>query len=598
MFPKSIQWRLVFIVITIALVLITVVWVSLSFQVEEIFYNSFKGDIEKAFQNLPINESTDLKALEETLKMNPIISGIIKGQHRSFTIIDKKTNTIVFSSDPSYQESNSEIFRNEIYKSETLISVVAGAEKGEKQGFTQVQSATIYDYFISKKLSDGEVILYFKYDRADSLKTMQSFNNTIMSSLVFAIIVSVVIGFILSKTITSPIASIMHKAERITTGEFGEVLEVKSNDEIGELTRTFNYMSTQLKTMLNEISSEKNKVETILNYMTEGIVAFNLERKLIHANPSINKILDIESFNHDYESFISAYNLDIDINQIIEQSDKPIEREITVNDKYVRVQFVLFTDEQNKGEGIIVVFQDITEQQKLDNMRKEFVANVSHELRTPLTSIKSYSETLLDGAIEDRETAFGFLKVIDSEVDRMTRLVKDLLQLSRHDSGMRVKYEKLQIYDVVTSCIDRMQITAKEKDQVLDVFLIGNSPIVLGDRDRLEQLFINIISNAIKYTPDHGKVTVYVGTTYNDSYIKVIDTGIGIPEADLERIFERFYRVDKARSRQMGGTGLGLAIAKEIVLVHKGSISAKSQIDKGTEITIKLPLFIEEEHTV
>jgi len=223
-------------------------------------------------------------------------------------------------------------------------------------------------------------------------------------------------------------------------------------------------------------------------------------------------------------------------------------------------------------------------------MRREFVANVSHELRTPITSIKSYTETLLDGAAEDPETTDRFLNVINSEADRMTRLVKDLLQLSRLDNEqMSWKIEKVSLKDIVKSIVNRMQLEAGRKNQKLESFVIGEIPDISADKDRIEQVMVNIINNALKYTPDNGQITVYVGKLINDVYVKVTDTGIGIPNESLDRVFERFYRVDKARSRDLGGTGLGLAIAKEIIEAHGGTINITSEAAKGTEVTVRLP---------
>jgi two-component system, OmpR family, sensor histidine kinase VicK len=251
----------------------------------------------------------------------------------------------------------------------------------------------------------------------------------------------------------------------------------------------------------------------------------------------------------------------------------------------------VFTDEAKKPEGIIAVLQDITEQQRLENMRKEFVANVSHELRTPLTSIKSYTESLLDGAIDDKEVSGKFLGVINSEADRMTSIVKDLLQLSRLDNQqMQWCMEDISFEDLVKSAVERMEMEARNKKQTLKCHVMGDVPNIEADYGRIEQVIFNIISNAIKYTPEGGKITVFIGILYNDVYVKVTDTGIGIPESDLPRIFERFYRVDKARSREMGGTGLGLSIAREIVEAHSGTISITSEANKGTEVTVRLPV--------
>jgi two-component system sensor histidine kinase VicK len=258
--------------------------------------------------------------------------------------------------------------------------------------------------------------------------------------------------------------------------------------------------------------------------------------------------------------------------------------------KFLKISFAAFTDEENKIEGIVTVIQDITEEQKLEIMRREFVANVSHELRTPLTSVKSYTETLLDGASEDHETTEQFLKVINDETDRMARLVKDLLILSQHDSGIKLNIEDISITDLTAACLERMKREADLKGQDLRLFIKQNMPIVRGDRHRMDQLLVNIIGNAIKYTPEKGRISVSLYCERDKAFICVEDNGIGIPEQDIGRIFERFYRVDKARSRQMGGTGLGLAIAKEIALLHGGNITAKSKLGRGTQIFIELPI--------
>ena len=241
-------------------------------------------------------------------------------------------------------------------------------------------------------------------------------------------------------------------------------------------------------------------------------------------------------------------------------------------------------------DGLVTVIQDITEEQKLDNMRREFVANVSHELRTPLTSVKSYTETLLDGAREDPTTTEHFLKVINDETDRMARLVKDLLILSQHDSGIRLNMEDISLGDLVGSCVERLRREAELKGQDLRFNIRQGIPIIRGDRHRLDQLLTNVIGNAVKYTPEKGKVSVNCYCEKDKVIISVEDTGIGIPEQDVDRIFERFYRVDKARSRQLGGTGLGLAIAKEIAVLHGGNITARSKIGRGTQVFIEIPM--------
>ena len=234
---------------------------------------------------------------------------------------------------------------------------------------------------------------------------------------------------------------------------------------------------------------------------------------------------------------------------------------------------------------------DITNREKLELSRREFVSNVSHELRTPLTTVKSYAETLLDGAIEDKELQTSFLSVIIKEADRMTRIVKDLLTLSRLDEAQTEAKEPddINLQMLLEGVAEKMYITAKKKNQEITYKKINDVAVFKSDRDKLEQVVINIVSNAIKYTPEGGKIDIVSGKAYNDAFIKVIDNGIGIPKENLSRIFERFYRVDKARSRDTGGTGLGLAIAKQIIESLGGNISITSEFGVGTEVVITIP---------
>lgn len=251
--------------------------------------------------------------------------------------------------------------------------------------------------------------------------------------------------------------------------------------------------------------------------------------------------------------------------------------------------FAPFKDENDRPAGVMVLIQDITEHVKLDNMRKEFVADVSHELKTPLTSIMGYAETLAE-AEYDKDLQEKFLNVISSEAVRMTKLVNDLLTLSKFD-GNKTEWERTEfdLGELVKQCQENLQIEMDKKKQKVECFVTANVPSVYADKDGIERVVLNILSNSVKYTGEGGTIKIYVGFVYNDAYIKVIDNGIGIPEEDLSRIFERFYRVDKARTRAMGGTGLGLSIAKEILDKNGGRIDIKSKAHEGTEVVITIP---------
>ncbi|MCR4436308.1 MAG: ATP-binding protein [Clostridiales bacterium] len=592
MFLKSLQWRLVWIFMAITVSITIVIWFWLNQSVELSYYQTFKKDIERNYNNWEMKDNPSPEEIIYDLRENRNSILIFRVRdYLSITVFDKKQNKIIYSSDSKYNNSNNpEGFYYDILKSKNLNEVLLGSEKGDQnpRAAKDNDGRVFFDYARSK----GDFIVYFRFYREEWGGIIDKFNNILLVGCVFGIVASMALGYILSKTITVPIVDIMHKAQRLAAGDFDQALAVKSDDEIGKLTGAFNYMAGELKNTLLEISREKNKIETILNYMTDGIIAFNLQGEVIHANPASRKMLGVGEFDKNFNDFSRQYELGIRLEDVLYLgSTGNKERNVEVDGRYLRVHFVVFTDEEDKAGGVIAVLQDITEQEKLDKMRREFVANVSHELRTPLTSIKSYAETLMDGILEDRDTAERFLSVINSEADRMTRLVKDLLQLSRFDSRqMQWNIQDLSFVDLVTGTVEKMQLEARDKDLCVESYVIGDIPNIKGDRDRIEQVVLNVLSNAVKYTPRGGKITVYIGKIYSDVYMKVVDTGIGIPREDLPRIFERFYRVDKARSREMGGTGLGLSIAREIVEAHGGTISASSEVEKGTEITVSLPV--------
>ena len=266
------------------------------------------------------------------------------------------------------------------------------------------------------------------------------------------------------------------------------------------------------------------------------------------------------------------------------------EKKVNVDNRAINLFFAPFKNENDRPAGVIVVIQDITEHVKLDSMRKQFVADVSHELQTPITTIIGYSETLMDNHDIDKELQMNFLSRIFSEANRMSHLVKDLLTLSRYDTA-KVKIEKKEfdLGELVKYTFEGLKLEMDKKNQTGECFVTADVPKVYADRSGLERVVINILTNAIKYTNEGGVIKVYVGFVYNDAYIKIIDNGIGITKEDLDKIFERFYRVDKARTREMGGTGLGLSIAKEILDKNDSRIDIKSEFGKGTEVVIRIP---------
>lgn len=429
----------------------------------------------------------------------------------------------------------------------------------------------------------GSYILYIKDNKSDlSELTWMLFSITVQVVL-FGLLFSVLLSFLLSKTMTIPIENITKGALRLASGEFDSQIEVHSDDEIGVLTQTFNNMARSLHDAMQDMAAERNKLNTLFLHMTDGVAAFDASNHILHMNPAAEKMLGM------------TFSPDLTFEEVFHDVKKPsgsdtVVVDYTVEDRTYQV-FLAALNTPDEPQGVMAVIHDVTEQHRLELTRREFVANVSHELRTPLTSIKSYTETLLETDDLPEDLRSKFLTVINNEADRMARIVKDLLTLSRLDSGrLDMKFTTFPLDKLMGSVYDAMLFEAKNHRHELTLELDDPLPKIEGDRDRIEQVVVNIVANAVKYTPDGGNIVMAARNVKDGVEISVTDNGIGIPREDLPRLFERFYRVDKARSRERGGTGLGLAIAQEIVRYHNGTIRAESKLGVGTNMTVFLPL--------
>ena len=390
---------------------------------------------------------------------------------------------------------------------------------------------------------------------------------SIVLSISYVVICASII-LIASKIVVNPLKKLIKSAKKIAEGgdidgEIKYLEDAKSKTEIGDLADAFNLMTTGLRENLNEVTRQKKQIETILLHMTDGIIAFNMDGSIIHINPAASRLLNISSRDDNFDKIFKKLKLDINMEKIIYLENwTSTEQKVNIDDRYLNMFFAPFKDENDRPAGVMVLVQDITEHVKLDNMRKEFVADVSHELKTPLTSIMGYAETLATSEY-DKDLQEKFLNVISSEAVRMTKLVNDLLTLSKFDNN-KTDWEKTEfdLGELVKQCQENLQIEMDKKKQKVECFVTANVPAVYADKDGIERVVLNILSNSVKYTEEGGTIKIYVGFVYNDAYIKVIDNGIGIPEEDLSRIFERFYRVDKARTRELGGTGLRIINSK------------------------------------
>lgn len=442
---------------------------------------------------------------------------------------------------------------------------------------------------VAVPVGDSSFIVYV----LDSGETPQKLSGELMliilEGLALGVCISVILSIMLSDILINPIEKLRYGAERIADGDFSQKLEVESRDEIGVLTNTFNDMAAVLQKTLDEIESEKDKLSTLFLHMTDGVLAFSRNGALIHSNPAAFVMLGIKP--DETVEYQKLFGEDPPLSEALAvKRPDYIEKALRADERELELFFAPFSEEE-KGGGVLVVLHDVTEQRKAEEMRREFVANVSHELRTPLTNVKSYAETLIDSPDIPEEMREQFMGVILSETDRMSHIVQDLLTLSRFDNGRAdMKMEPFDFLGAVRNIYEAviMDVHRREQDLTLDAQV--SMPRVTGDSRRIEQVIMNVVSNAVKYTPDGGSIRLTAWSDEENVYLAVKDNGIGIPEKDIPRLFERFYRVDKARSRESGGTGLGLSIASEIMKQHGGEIRVESELGKGTEMTIVLPI--------
>ena len=414
-------------------------------------------------------------------------------------------------------------------------------------------------------------------------------NISILVSAIF-IIIAILVSNVLSKSILIPIQELVQSAQIILKGDSVSKKILKANkekDQIDNLVEMFSDMNSDLKDNLSEITRKKNEIETILLHMTDGVISFDVYGRITHINLAAKEALDVDK-NARFKTIFTKFGLEPDMEKLSYLQKLTSQKLVYTNkNKIYNVLFATISTDENKIDGIVVVIQDITEHVKLDQMRKQFVADVSHELKTPITSIMGYSETILD-TMPDKETVQYFISKINNEANRMSELVTDLLILSKYDKENNEKRKtNFDVSEIVKEYVEILKKEADKKNIELKCYVTANIPNINGDKSGIIRVITNIISNAIKYTPENGIIEVYVGFLYRDVYVKVKDNGIGISKEDLPRVFERFYRVDSSRVRKSGGSGLGLAIAKEIMDKNSGKIDIKSELGKGTEVVLR-----------
>ncbi|MCK8817775.1 phosphate regulon sensor histidine kinase PhoR [Natroniella sulfidigena] len=529
----------------------------------------------------PLLEEGDLTSLKE------VVNNFGDKLETRFTIIDLEGVPLADSrEDPQRME-------NHLQRPE--VQMVLEGEIGRTERYSSTIDAEMR-YIALPVIKNGEMVGIVRgaMELDDLQQLFRGIWNVLLRVGVVVIIISTLLSLKMTEKITTPIERITSAAQKIANGFLDHKLMIRTEDEIGQLAEMFNYMVSRVKEKIEELSAEKNKIETIVTSIADGVIAVNDQEEVILFNPAAEDIFGIKEQDVLGKSIIQItknYKLD----QLIEKTLQQVgilteELEILLPEKKIfRVQVAPIRGDR-KTKGVVAVLRDITEIRRLERMRRDFVSNVSHELKTPLTSIKGYVETLIDSKL-DYETAQYFLEIINDETNRLERLITDLLDLSKIESEPNLGInQEVDLVEVIKDVSSLLNNKAEEKEIDLKLCLPFEAPIIKGDPDQFARVMINLIDNAIKYTPQGGRVKTILHVEKKEAVIEVEDNGIGIPEQDLERVFERFYRVDKARTRKQGGTGLGLSIVKHIVRQYNGQIDVESELEQGTKFIIRFPL--------
>ncbi|WP_368993566.1 cell wall metabolism sensor histidine kinase WalK [Caldifermentibacillus hisashii] len=588
--------RLKFILFFVLLILLAMEIIGVYFvrELEKELTQNFKDSILNRVNLLTYNlEEEFLKERdsEESLQFEDDVKKLLIDNKSSdieeMRVYDKDLRVIA-TSDPGSQDKVGQR-TTDIVVTRTFVT----EEMIEKMSIDKSTNERKWLLYVPIKV-DNEIegILFIEGKIERVFEQIQVINQVLINGTIIALVFTAIVAVIIAQTITRPITDMKKQAQAMARGNYSRKVKVYGHDEIGQLAITFNNLSKKLQDEQAKTDSEKRKLSSILKFMTDGVISTDRKGRIILINEAAEQMLNVTRETVISENIIDVLELGDkyslkDLTQ--EQNSVILDLSTNAVPLIVRVNFSIIQKETGIMNGLIVVLHDITEQEKIERERREFVANVSHELRTPLTTMRSYLEALTDGAWMDRDIAPQFLKVTQNETERMIRLVNDLLVLSKMDSkDYQLRKEWINFPKFLDHIIDRFEM-AKEKNVHFSRDYLNEPILVEIDQDKITQVLDNIISNALKYSPSGGIITVKLVVFHDSLEVKISDQGVGIPKQNLHRIFDRFYRVDKARARHIGGTGLGLAIAKEMVEAHNGHIWATSIEGKGTTIHFTLP---------
>lgn len=598
-FFRSIQLKFIIIYILLLLIAVQVIGSYVAREVEKELLDNFKESINDRVELLSINlqQAFNKERTEddEELTLQQEVQSIV-------TDVDRGGATIqVINSQGRVLGTNDFLNQEIVGKKITEPIVQQSLKSGSSLDDTLINSKTGDRIFVRVEPifdtnENVEGVIYLHVSLEGVYGQLQNINDIFLNGSILALIISAILGVLVARAITKPILEMRRQAQVMATGDFSQKVNVYGTDEISQLAQAFNDLNDRLRHSMATIQEEQRKLSSVLSNMTEGVIATDQAGEVSLMNEAAGRLLGESPNRLIGKDLLDLLELDqrvIDITQLQESGSIIIDFSKDDEVFLVRANFSTIYDENDELIGFITVLSDVTEEEKAEQDRREFVSNVSHELRTPLTTLRSYIEALTDGAWSDKEIAPRFLDVAQNETERMIRMVNSLLQLSRMDNKeLSLQRERTEFVRYFHKVIDRFEMNVSDKI-TLKRELPNLRYYVWMDKDRMTQVLDNIISNAIKYSPDGGTIRFRVEKQIRQIIISVSDEGIGIAYDKLEKIFDRFYRVDKARTRKLGGTGLGLAISQELVEAHYGQIWATSIEGKGTTVSFTLPLMNE-----
>ncbi|MCY9005098.1 cell wall metabolism sensor histidine kinase WalK [Peribacillus frigoritolerans] len=601
-FFRSIHFKFVLIYVLLIFVAMQIIGVYFVGELEENLVGNFTKSI-KGHVNLltySIGEEMEKERGEEDPTLEEAIDAILEDRDNSSNdisevrVIDTRSRRVIGTSAPGNQDIVGK------KTTEILIKNTLTFGKEDSDVFRDKKTGRRLWVLSTPVEANGEVIgaVYVIAEMENVFEQMDEINSIFMTGTAIALVITAILGILLARTITRPMSDMRKQALVMAKGNFSRKVRVYGDDEIGQLAVTFNNLTKKLQESQSSTEGERRKLSSVLANMTDGVISTDRRGRVNLINEPAAQLLNVSSETVMNQPIIEVLGLEEEykFEDLLEERESIILDYSKKNRPFIlRGNFSVIQKETGFVNGLITVLHDITEQEKIESERREFVANVSHELRTPLTTMRSYLEALAEGAWKDEEIAPSFLSVTQNETERMIRLVNDLLQLSKMDSkDYRLKTGWVNFNKFYDHIIDRFEMS-KNDDITFKRDLPKEAYFVDIDEDKITQVLYNVISNSLKYSPEGGQVTFRVRASDGFIIVSITDQGVGIPKNVIDKIFDRFYRVDKARARNLGGTGLGLAIAKEMVVAHGGKIWAESVDGKGTTVFFTLPYEQEEE---